>query len=318
MNPLFGIAPRMQPGLIVSNGQVVPLDVFRRSEFYNGWARPQGLCCPITLVMYRTRGKYLPLTLVRPDGAGDASPQDRAVVSRFAPHLLQAMQVTLRLQMAEARHHQLGLALTALAEGAVLVDRRGQVVFANAAADAFLDGPATRSLSVVQGELVACDPASNTMLRAALAAALTKEGPPLGTSVTIRRLGGLGQMTLTITPLPHTSAWEAVVETDRAGRPSCLILISDGGISVLSRTYRLTPAETRLVEAVVTGKGLSWAARTLGIARSTAQSHLDNVFQKTGTNRQAELVSLTLNGRRAYHDGPSNHGRPEAERVRRP
>ena len=276
----------------------MPLDLFRRSDFFNGWARPQRLCCPITLVTYRTRDKYLPLTLVKPDGAGDASAQDRAVLFRFRPHLLQAIQVTLRLQMAEARQHQLGLALATLSDGAILVDSRRQVVFVNAAADAFLDGPAGRSLSLTQGELVAYDPASNSSLQAALASALAMEGPPLATSLSIKRLGGLGQFTLTFTPLPHTNPWEAAVETDRAGRPSCLILIGDGGISSLSRTYRLTPAETRLVEAIVTGKGLSWAARALGITRSTAQSHLNTVFQKTRTNRQAELVALTFKGRR--------------------
>ena len=70
LNPLFGIERRMQRGFLVTNGDVVPLTQFRRSEFFNGWARPQGLCSPVTVVLHRTEASYVPLTLVRPDGAG--------------------------------------------------------------------------------------------------------------------------------------------------------------------------------------------------------------------------------------------------------
>jgi DNA-binding CsgD family transcriptional regulator/PAS domain-containing protein len=298
MNPLFDIAPRMQPGFIVSNGDVVALDAFQMSDFYNGWARPQGLCCPITLVTHRANGRYLPLTLVKPDGAGDASEQDREILSRFAPHLIHAMNVTLRLQAAESRQEQLSRALECLSDGAVLADGLGRVVFVNEVAKALLDRPANGALRIVKGELVAGDPASDSALQAALATALGKDSPPRSHLVTIRQPGVVGQLRLNFAPLPYSSAWEAAAEVDGTGRPCCLILINDGGISAMARTYRLTPAETRLVEAIVVGKGLTWAARELGVSRSTAQSHLDNVFQKTGTNRQAELVALTHGGLR--------------------
>ena len=299
MNPLFHISPRMQPGFIVSNGDVAPLDIFRMSEFYNGWARPQGLCSPITLVTHRTQGRYLPLTLVKPDGAGDASEQDRDVLARFAPHLIHAINVTLRLQTAESRREQLGCALDCLSDGAILIDGLGRVVFVNEAAKAVIDRPANRSLKVVKGGIVACDPASDRALQAALSTALGKGGPSRSSLVTVRQPGVAGHLTLTLAPLPYGNAWQAAAEVDGTGRPCCLVLIDDGGVSALSRTYRLTPAETRLVEAVVVGKGLTWAAQALGVSRSTAQSHLDNVFQKTGTNRQAELVALTRGGQRA-------------------
>src|SRR3712207_7088050 len=39
MNPLFRIEPRMQPGFVVANEDVVEVRAFRKSEFYNGWAR---------------------------------------------------------------------------------------------------------------------------------------------------------------------------------------------------------------------------------------------------------------------------------------
>ena len=296
MNPLFGIADRMQPGLIVTNGDVVPLEEFQRSDFYNGWARPQGLCSPITLVTHRTPDRYLPLTLVRPDGAGEASADDRAIMARFAPHLIHAMTVALQLQSTKARNDQLLLALACLSDGAVLVDARRRVVFTNPAAELFL-GQSAEPLGVVQGELVARDAGSDTRLQAAVSLALATDTPPRGTAVAVQRPSGIGSITLNLSPLPHGSPWETAAEAGSAGRPACMILIDDAGVSALSRTYHLTPAETRLVEAVVIGKGLSWAASELGISRSTAHTHLDRVFQKTQTNRQAELVALAHGGR---------------------
>lgn len=46
----------------------------------------------------------------------------------------------------------------------------------------------------------------------------------------------------------------------------------------------------------------------LGAAKSTVKTHLDNVFKKTGTRRQAELVRLI-----AGFDGPVRSATTEAQ-----
>jgi len=67
-------------------------------------------------------------------------------------------------------------------------------------------------------------------------------------------------------------------------------------VSKVAEDHGLTPAETRVLSALTSGKGLAAVARKLGISRSTVHSHLDKIFQKTGTNRQAELVGLVQAG----------------------
>lgn len=63
---------------------------------------------------------------------------------------------------------------------------------------------------------------------------------------------------------------------------------------ILARDFRLTPAEAQVALALADGcKPVQIAAR-LGVARSTVVFHLSNIFQKTGTTRQAELVALIL------------------------
>jgi DNA-binding CsgD family transcriptional regulator len=300
LNPLFAIADRMVPGFIVTNGDVVALKDFQHSDFYNGWARPQGLCSPITLVTHRSASHYLPLTLVKPDGAGEASSEDRSVLARFTPHLLQAVKVTLQLQAAEMSQNQFRTVLAGVSSGAILIDDHLRVLFISPAAELFLDQGARQPLSIIKGALTACDPASDQRLQKALQGAVAANTPARGAGVAIQRSNGPGTITVDVSPLPRASAWHAASDTYDAGRAACLVLIDDAGVSAMARRYCLTPAETRVVEAIVIGKGLSWAARQLGVSRSTAQSHMDKIFQKTATNRQAELVAMTRAGRHPF------------------
>jgi DNA-binding CsgD family transcriptional regulator len=68
----------------------------------------------------------------------------------------------------------------------------------------------------------------------------------------------------------------------------------DQPIDRLRCHFGLTPAEARLAVHLVTGKSLRSAAAKLGISYETARSQLKNIFNKTGTGRQAELVVVIL------------------------
>jgi DNA-binding CsgD family transcriptional regulator len=58
--------------------------------------------------------------------------------------------------------------------------------------------------------------------------------------------------------------------------------------------YALTPAEMRLTAHLVNGGTIAGYAKTHGISRHTARNQLQAAYCKTGTHRQAELVSLLL------------------------
>jgi DNA-binding NarL/FixJ family response regulator len=61
--------------------------------------------------------------------------------------------------------------------------------------------------------------------------------------------------------------------------------------------FGLTPAEMRVAQALTEGKAIAQIAYGLGVSRTTIAYHMRNIFQKTGTERQAELVALLLKGR---------------------
>ncbi len=60
----------------------------------------------------------------------------------------------------------------------------------------------------------------------------------------------------------------------------------------MATAFGLTPAETRVLASLLAGRTLADTAATLGIATTTAKTHLDGIFSKTGVARQADLMRL--------------------------
>jgi len=58
--------------------------------------------------------------------------------------------------------------------------------------------------------------------------------------------------------------------------------------------YQLSPAQVRVAELVIEGRNLQQVAEGLGVAVSTAKTHLSRIFDKTGARTQAALVSKLL------------------------
>jgi DNA-binding CsgD family transcriptional regulator len=64
----------------------------------------------------------------------------------------------------------------------------------------------------------------------------------------------------------------------------------------LCQIYGLSRAEARVVALLARGYRLDQVADALGVAYETVRKHLKQVFGKTGTARQAELVRLLVTG----------------------
>jgi DNA-binding CsgD family transcriptional regulator len=56
--------------------------------------------------------------------------------------------------------------------------------------------------------------------------------------------------------------------------------------------YRLTPAELKVFRATVEVGGVATVAAALAMSEATVKTHLNRLFHKTGTRRQADLVRL--------------------------
>ena len=64
----------------------------------------------------------------------------------------------------------------------------------------------------------------------------------------------------------------------------------------LRSLYGLTPAETRVVAAIVQGEGSHCAASQLGMSVNTLRRHLKSIFHKFDVDRQSQLVRVVAAG----------------------
>ena len=83
-------------------------------------------------------------------------------------------------------------------------------------------------------------------------------------------------------------------------RPTLCIVVTDPDakrelpLDRLQAIFGLTESESRLAALLAAGEDLKSTARTLGITYGTARARLAEVFQKTETRRQGELINLLL------------------------
>ncbi|MFM9977987.1 MAG: helix-turn-helix transcriptional regulator [Sphingomonadaceae bacterium] len=85
------------------------------------------------------------------------------------------------------------------------------------------------------------------------------------------------------TPAIDASAVIYLVRPDRVGQR---------GLEQLCQLHKLTPVETRLVGHLVGGSCVATSAANMRIKPDTARAYLKQIFAKTGTHRQTELLHL--------------------------
>lgn len=89
---------------------------------------------------------------------------------------------------------------------------------------------------------------------------------------------------------------------------SALVLLSAKDIGaagkLAQRNFGLTTSESRLVAKLLQGLTITDAARELGLTTSTARWHLKNIFVKTGSRRQADLLRLLTNASEVLEQAP--------------
>jgi DNA-binding CsgD family transcriptional regulator len=66
-------------------------------------------------------------------------------------------------------------------------------------------------------------------------------------------------------------------------------------LEVMAERYSLTTSEVRVLKAVLkVNNGVRAMAELLGLSQATVKTHLHNLFRKTGTSRQTDLVKRVV------------------------
>jgi DNA-binding CsgD family transcriptional regulator len=263
----------------------------RDSEFYKQWARPQGLVDAAAVLLDNSADGFSYLWMTKNDGLVDDA--FRRTLRPVIPHLLRAVVIGQILRPQRRISAPIEFIFDEFRAATFLLDASGTITHSNGNGREILERK--DFLRAEQGRLVATNPQINRILRDAMAASLLGDGAARSENIVLPFLAHDGERFVGHL-LPLTAgrrrkagiayAATAVLFVSRASLEGTMV--SD----IVKKNFKLTPAEIRVLLAVVEFGGVSETARKLAIAESTVKTHLTRIFTKTDTKRQADLVKL--------------------------
>lgn len=213
---------------------------------------------------------------------------DQPVVDAFDglyPHLARAGLMATRLGLERAR--DMVATFEAIGLPAAVLNAGGRVLATN---DPF-DALSTLFTAVAHGGLAMTDKAANPLFMKALDDIKGASGPTVF-SIPVQAKEDRAALIIHLLPLRRAahdifSGGDVLVVATQVA--ASLMVPSP---SILTGLFDLTPAEARLAVALSSGRSLKEAAELQGITFSTARSYLEQIFRKTGTKQQSQLVAL--------------------------
>jgi DNA-binding CsgD family transcriptional regulator len=233
------------------------------------------------------------LAFVRRQRDGIVDDEVRRRMRLIVPHIRRAILIARVIELKSAEAATFADTLDGLSAGMLLVNANGAIVHANTAAHAMLaEGDPLRAS---EGRLVACDAEANRLLHDVFSLA-DKGDAAVGIKGIAVPLPARDGESYVAHVLPLTSG-----ARQRAGvayTAAAALFVHKAALQtpsppeVIARHYRLTPAELRVLLAIVEVGGVPEVAQALGVAETTVKTHLSHVYEKTGAVRHAELVKL--------------------------
>ncbi len=290
-------ACKLAPGTVAVGDQLLAEREFVETEYFNDFYAPIGLRYEFGSVIHNDSRALNALVCYRGPDHGPASPHDLELLRLLTPHLQRARALAVKLGTISNQARMSADVLHRLAAGLIFFDEEGAVVGANATAERLLadeDG-----LAVSKGRLQAARPVDSRSLAAIMSEAirpddrLSARGPM---SIRLPRPSGRRSLEVMACAIdPASRVWSQ-------GRAAGFLVVSSGEAQLhgvarrLRDLYGLSEAESQLVVALANGSTLKDWAATRGVSIETVRWQLKQVFAKTGTTRQPELMRLVLLG----------------------
>jgi DNA-binding CsgD family transcriptional regulator len=294
INPLY--VPVMlysKAGEVQTVGDLVPFDEFLKSRFYKEWAAPQGLGDAIWMLVEKSAAGFAGLSAIRNTRDGPFDDESKRRIRLLSPHFRRAITIGRIVDLHKFEAAALADSLDGLATAMFLVDARGHLVHVNVAGHALLDKADV--VRAADGKFAAVDAQANGALRNVFIdsehgdrAVSTK-----GIDVPLAARNG-DRYVAHVLPLASGARRQAGVAYSAVAavfvRKAELELPHP--LETIANVFKLTSAEMRVLMMVVQLGGAREVAPVLGISEPTVRTHLQHIFDKTNTSRQADLVKL--------------------------
>lgn len=248
-----------------------------------------GIVDILQYILMRTPTRLSLFAVSRHEGEGKFTEREVLLGDLLLPHLRRAVTISNVLEARTIKRTLMAEALDSLRCGVVLVDERSNILHANCAAEDMLRKGIVIHTS--RGMLMAKVPAAAKELRSAINLAAKNE-TQLGRTGFAIRLTRDSVVAVFASVLPMAGSDLRTRLQPTAAAAVFIGASEDCDANAMARTYGLTQAETRVLASLLAGRTLAETATALNVAATTAKTHLENIFSKTGVSRQAQLMLL--------------------------
>jgi len=279
----------------------IPRAEFRATEVYVQCFEPADIDDALaTFLSHGPAGTDL-LSLQRSPQAGPFDTESIACFRNVIPHLMRAVAIHYKVFAFSWAKEAAEAAFDLLACGLITVAANGIILDVNREAERILresDGVASRANRLETSDREAGRRLDEAIGQAVSAALERSESG--ATALAIRRPSRKRSYEVLVAPIAPRPRERVFGFLSRA--PIALVLITDPeaapapAIAVLQRLHSLTPSLARLAAALATGKTIAEYAAEAHVTEGTARQQLKELFARTRTRRQAELVALLLRG----------------------
>ncbi|MEP9397771.1 helix-turn-helix transcriptional regulator [Mesorhizobium sp. KR2-14] len=269
----------------------LPQELRQSSRYLAEWGAPQGIVDSMALVLMRSPSRHAQIGLGRHASVGLVSEREVELGRLLVPHVRRAVTISDILDVQSLEAEAAREVFDTLRAGVVLTDGKARILHANAAAEAMLR--AGRPIRSTGGTIQANVASATTELHAAIDLAARNEAE-IGTTGLAVRLTNAGHAPVLGSVLPMRAGAARRRLEPRAVAAVFINPIGNdaNGAEAMAVAFDFTRMETRVLTSLLAGRTLVQSAAELGIALTTAKTHLGNIFVKTGVSRQAELVRL--------------------------
>jgi DNA-binding CsgD family transcriptional regulator len=269
----------------------VPRSYRETSPYIQECLKPNGIVDVMTYFLLHTPSRLAGFAVGRHEQQGIITEREIELGALLLPHVRRAVAISNMLDVCTIERVRITEALDALRCGVALTNARGIILHANRSAEQMLrEG---RLIYSTGGMLRAKDQTAAAELQTAIEwAALDEVG--IGKTGLAIRLSDTDGPPVFARVLPMNGG-----ELRTRLEPTAVAAVFIGtspdeqdAVDMMATTYGLTTTEARVLASLLAGSTLAETAAALGVASTTARTHLDKIFSKTGVTRQADLIRL--------------------------
>ncbi|HZF75232.1 MAG TPA: helix-turn-helix transcriptional regulator [Acetobacteraceae bacterium] len=290
INPLLPLGLVQPPDRAYVVSRDYGLSTLMATRFYREVLAPRADLDSISFVVMREGDAFAHWILITQDDRAPITAEEAAGFELIAPHIRRAVEISNVLGMQRLAAESYRAALGQLDAAVLILDGGRRPAYANARAETVLG--TERLLRVRQGRVQGATEGAERALRRATEG--TMAGGAAGFEEGLAATDGEEWLLFAVALDPGGDdklgiAARSVMLVLRAPRED-----TRNPVAIAARLFDLTPAQVQVLAFLSQGHAPDAIAEILGVTVATVRTHLAELFRRTGTTRQAELVARTL------------------------